>query len=452
MVRVRSVDDGNEASRSRQRYRRAGWGYAATIAARSVSFVAAIATIPLTLPYLGSERFGMWMTINSFVTLLGFANLGIGQSLMNEIARHQGHGDGPGQRASISNALAISSVLGLVLAATAVILGPSVPWWRVFNVSSPNAVSEAGPAMAVFGVMFLANIPIGIAGSVWNGLQRTYVTSLFLALGPLIGIAGVFACVLTHQGLPALVAAAAGGPLLAATMCAGVLIFGRPDLRPSIHLISITGVRSLLGIGLGFFLLQVAIAIATGSDALVLAQVVGPAAVAEYAIVARLFNIPSQLGATVVTTLWPGLSEARSRGDFEWVAVALRRVLIATSAITVPLVAALVIVGPSIVNVVAQGRVSPNGYLYLAFAAATIAVVFTSTASVFLNSADVVWPQVICLASMAAANIALGVWLSARVGTSGVVLSTAFTYGMTLMPLTLLIRRRISGNPPRSTA
>ena len=52
--------------RSRQRYVRAGLGYAAIVGARAVSFVIAIVTIPLTLPYLGPERFGLWMTINSF--------------------------------------------------------------------------------------------------------------------------------------------------------------------------------------------------------------------------------------------------------------------------------------------------------------------------------------------------------------------------------------------------
>ena len=52
----------------------------------------------------------MWMTINSFATLLSFANLGIGLSLMNSIARNEGRGEVAAQRASISNALALSAI------------------------------------------------------------------------------------------------------------------------------------------------------------------------------------------------------------------------------------------------------------------------------------------------------------------------------------------------------
>jgi O-antigen/teichoic acid export membrane protein len=383
----------------------------------------------------------MWMTINSFVTLFGFANLGIGLSLMTRIANQSGKGNVDAQRASISDALAISLVLALGLGLSLAVIWPAIPWARVLNVSSPLAVAEAGPSMAIFAVSFLLTLPIGIASSVWNGLQRTYVSGLFLALGPILALAGVATCVMTGQGLPTLVAAASGGPLVAAVLCAGLLLVIRPDLRPSPQSVSGQGMRALLGVGIGFFLLQVAVAVGAGSDSLVLAQVVGPSAVAEYAIVARLFNIPVQLGSSVISAVWPALSEARSRGDHEWVSAAMRRVLVAATIVTLPLVTALLIAGPRITSVMTQGSLEPSTGLFWAFAAATVAVVATSTASVFLNSAGIIWPQVICLVTMALANIVIGVALSARIGTAGVVWSTALTYGVTLIPLAALAVR-----------
>jgi Membrane protein involved in the export of O-antigen and teichoic acid len=435
------INDVDADARSRQRYVRAGWGYAATISARAVSFLVAIVTIPLTLPYLGPERFGMWMTINSFATLLSFVNVGIGLSLMNSIARNEGRSEVAAQRASISSALALSALLALVLAVGTGIIWPFIPWPRILNVTSSIAVAEAGPSMAVFAATFLVTIPLGLVSTVWNGLQRSYVVGLFLALGSLLGIVGVAGSVGTHQGLPALVAAASVGPLIALTMSAALLLRKRPDLRPSGRLIGKGAVRALLGVGAGYFLLQVAIAVATSSDSLVLVQVIGPAAVTEYSVVARLFNVPLQLGVSVVVALWPGFSEARSRGDEDWVIVATRRVVLATIGITLPLVATLVFVGPEVTRVITKEGISPELGLYVAFAFATVAVVLASTASVFLISAGIVWPQVICWATMAVCNILLGIWLSGRVGTSGVVWATALTEGVLLIPLVLLGRR-----------
>jgi O-antigen/teichoic acid export membrane protein len=357
---VNSTHEATASHRSRERYRRAGFGYAATISARAVSFVVGIVTIPLTLPYLGPERFGMWMTMNSLVTLFGFANLGIGLSLMNRVAEQEGLGEEAAQRGAFSSALAVSVGVAGGLSVLAVLVGPLVPWWRVFNVSSPLAIAEAGPSMAVMTGSFLLAMPMGLSSNVWAGLQRTYVPPLLIGLGAFLGIAGIAACVLTGQGVPSLVAAGSGGPVLALAIGTAVLVIKRPDLRPSAQFVTRNSVRQLLRVGLGFFLLQIAIAVATTADSLVLAQVVGPSSVAEYATVWRLFNVPLVLATSVGSVLWPGLSEARSRGDLEWVRATHRRVLLAASAITLPLVVALGIAGPAVSDLVGAGRVSPG--------------------------------------------------------------------------------------------
>lgn len=440
------IDEIDADTRSRQRYMRAGWGYAATISARAVSFLVAIVTIPLTLPYLGPERFGMWMTIISFATLLSFANVGIGVSLMTSIARDDGRGEVAAQRASISNALALGALAALILAVGTGIIWPFISWQRVLNVESSIAAAEAGPSMAVFAATFLVSVPLGLVSSIWDGLQRSYVVGLFLAVGSLLGIAGIAGSVATHQGLPVLVASSSVGPLAALMMSAALLFRKRPDLRPSARLIRMGAVRGLLGVGVGFFVLQVAIAVATSSDPLVLAQVIGPASVAEYSVVARLFNVPLQLAVSVAFALWPGFSEARSRGDDDWAAVAMRRVVLLTMGIAVPLVAALVVIGPEVARLLTNESMQPGVGLYVAFAFATVAVVLASTISVFLNSAGVVWPQVICWTTMAVCNILLGIWLSGMLGTSGVVWATAITEGLLLVPLVLLGRRLLPGS------
>jgi O-antigen/teichoic acid export membrane protein len=163
--------------------------------------------------------------------------------------------------------------------------------------------------------------------------------------------------------------------------------------------------------------------------------------VTEYSVVARLFNVPLQLGVSVVVALWPGFTEARGLGDDEWVVTATRRVVLTAIGITVPLVASLVMVGPEITRVITGNGIQPDSGLYVAFAFSTVAVVLAGTASVFLNSAGIVWPQVICWATMAVGNISLGIWLSGMFGTSGVVWATAITEGALVVPLVLLARR-----------
>jgi len=50
-------------------------------------------TVPLTLNYLGSEHYGLWMTISSVSVMLGFADLGIGNGVLNAVADAYGRDD-----------------------------------------------------------------------------------------------------------------------------------------------------------------------------------------------------------------------------------------------------------------------------------------------------------------------------------------------------------------------
>jgi hypothetical protein len=50
------------ATRSEERYRRATVTFLASIATKGVALAVLLISVPLGLRYLGSERFGVWMT------------------------------------------------------------------------------------------------------------------------------------------------------------------------------------------------------------------------------------------------------------------------------------------------------------------------------------------------------------------------------------------------------
>ena len=87
---------GNTSSfedRAKERGRRIALTTIATAVAKAISMAAGLITVPLTLNYLGVERYGMWMTISSVVALLAFTDMGIGNGLLNSIAEANGKDD-----------------------------------------------------------------------------------------------------------------------------------------------------------------------------------------------------------------------------------------------------------------------------------------------------------------------------------------------------------------------
>ena len=95
------VDTGE--GRARERHRRAVLTAMASMGARSISVATALITIPLTLHYLGSERYGLWMAISSSIALLGFADFGLGNGLINAIATAHGQNNHQMARQNVSD-------------------------------------------------------------------------------------------------------------------------------------------------------------------------------------------------------------------------------------------------------------------------------------------------------------------------------------------------------------
>ena len=90
--------------RSRERYRRIAISSITSIAASGLGFIAKLAVVPLTLTYLGAERYGLLLTIASLAAWLAAADFGLSYGLRNEVARLQGSND-PRSPQQLSRAL-----------------------------------------------------------------------------------------------------------------------------------------------------------------------------------------------------------------------------------------------------------------------------------------------------------------------------------------------------------
>ena len=303
-------------------------GGAATLA-RVVQISTSLITVPLTLKYLGNERFGLWMTISSVLAMAAFADFGVGNGVLNTVAKAFGEDDVPGIRKAVSSGFALLNSIAVLLLMAFFSIYRFVNWGEFFRVSTQQAKSEAGPALAVFAVCFALNISMDVVQRVQLGLQQGYRYGLWQLCGSTLGFVGVLAGIRLHVTLPYLVVAIAGAPI-AATALNALHFFGsvRPDLRPTMHLVSKTTLLDIAKIGSMFFVLQVVVAVSYSADNFIIARSIGAINVPEYSIPQRMFSLISMMSAMLLTGLWPAYGEAISRGHIVWVRRTLRRSLL----------------------------------------------------------------------------------------------------------------------------
>jgi O-antigen/teichoic acid export membrane protein len=429
--------------RSRERYRRAALSAVAAAFGRGANLITMLISVPLALHYLGNEQFGVFATLVAITAMLGFADLGLGNGLVNAVADANGRDDPLAARRSVSTAFALLASLAIALGGGFAALYTHVDWAAVLNVSAPAAAHEAAPAVAALVGCMLINLPFGIVQRVQVGLQEGYRANAWNGLGAPLGLGLMAIAISLHLGLAWMVAATTGGLVLASA--ANFVVFflrKRPDLRPGIRDFDRVTAQRLLGAGLGFFVLQLGVVVTFQTDAIVLARMLGPTAVTTYSVPLRLFLfVPLALGL-VLAPLWPAYGEALARDDRDWVRQTLVRSVRLTVLVSVAASITLAVAAQNLVHLWVGAGVSPEGSLLVAFAIFAVVISVSNAISMFLNGTHVIRLQALLTSAMIVVNLGLSISLTRRVGISGVLWGTIVAQTTCfLIPAALVARR-----------
>ncbi|MDF1514947.1 MAG: MATE family efflux transporter, partial [Anaerolineae bacterium] len=180
----------------------------------------------------------------------------------------------------------------------------------------------------------------------------------------------------------------------------------------------------ILKVGLLFFVLQVAATVGYRSDNIIIARMLGAEMVTHYAIPIRLFSIVSTILGFVLTPLWPAYGESIARGDVEWIKNMLKKSLLLSMAVSVPIVLVLVTFGVQILYLWVGPEVIPSTRLLLGFGLWTLLSSLGGPLAMFLNGLEAMKFQAACATFMAIANIILSITLVRSIGLPGIIVST----------------------------
>ena len=456
-ARPQGIDSPEE--RALERRRRVVLSALASASAKVLSVATLLISVPLTLNYLGAERYGMWMIISSLIAMLSFADLGMGNGLLNSVAQAHGRGDLVAIRRFISSGFTILTAVALLVLVGFAVAYPWLIWAKLFNATSSVAQSEAGPALATFVFFFALNIPLGVVGRVQAGLQQAFRASLWQCVGSLLGLASMLAVIYSEAGLPWLVASAFGAQAIAAA-CNTVQYFGRSrtDLRPRVADVSRGAIKHIVNTGMLFLILQIVSAVAYSSDNLVIAQRLGASAVTEYAIPEKMFGLIAMVIAIMLAPLWPAYGEALVRGDVQWVRNAFRRSLLIALGLASVMSLVLVFAAPRLISLWVGQPVDPPLLLLVGLGLWKIIEAGGSALAMLLNGANVVRVQIIVAVLTGACALTLKVVLVDYVGVAGTVWASIIAFSLiSLFPLCLwavpkALKEAVPGNPSKSSA
>ena len=396
--------------------------------ARGIAILTSLISVPLTVKYLGPERYGMWMTASSVIALLGFADLGMGNGLLNAISESDGKDDRKTAQMYVSSAFYMLLGIAALIIILFALVYPFIPWARVFNVVSDQAIREAGPSMAIFIASLAINMPLGVAQRVQLGYQEGYKTHLWGVAGGLLGFGGVLLVIYLKAGLPWLVLAMSGGPCFAMLLnWLELFCRSRKWLLPRWVVFEVTATRKIASTGVLFLVLQVMAIIGSSSDNIVIAQILGASAVSVYAVTQKLFTA-TMVAQYFIAPLWPAFGEALARKDYDWAKKTLNKALKISFFMSAATAVPLCIFAKPIISYWVGPDLIPSTNLVLGFATFVFLASYGGVMSTFLNNGELVRPQVIFYSAASLSALLLKIVLTNKIGVSGAIWATIIGY------------------------
>jgi len=368
--------------------------------------------------------------MSSLISLLSFADLGLSNGLLNSVSKANGTKDNGLARKSVSSAFFMLVFIALILSLVYSVVSPFIEWRNVFNVKTELAIQESGPAMNLLMFIFLVSIPFSVVQKIQMGYQEGYVSELWQGAGSVIGLIGIIIAIYFQAGLPWLVVMMAGGPLLA-TLVNGWMIFTRNYkwIVPRWSEFDFDVAKNLLSVGLVFFVLQIFTLIGNSADHFVIAQIMGAVAVAEYAVVKKMF-MTVMITQVFLTPLWPAFGESMAKQDYVWAKRALSQALKFSILIGGVLAIPLFVFGKEIIEWWVGQSLVPSSLLLAAFSLWIFQVNYGGTMSTFLNSNSLVRKQTVFIGLAAIVSVISQIIFVYYYGVVGAVMGVLVGYGV----------------------
>ncbi|MCP3732908.1 hypothetical protein M9978_21050 [Sphingomonas sp. MG17] len=420
----RYIGEGRDAARLKV----AGLASLANFGSKGISMLLMIVSVHYTIGYLGSARFGVWMTLMSFVAMLSFLDLGVGNALTNLTAERTARGNSVYLRQAISSGLLIVAGCGVTVTVVMLGLAQIVPWARMFRLTDPAIVSEARAGGTVFALGFGAVLFAGGVQKVLLGLQRAAWGHIASMCANVVAILSLIIAAEYRAGVPMLLAITLAGqsisalPLLVALWKEGLF-----DVGAGWGAIATEAPHILKSGGL-FFVLQIGFMVGWGADLLIVSSTMGAALAASYAVAQRLFQFASMPIQILTQPLWGAYADAHARGDRTFIRRTLKLSLAGATALALTLVSLLILVHIPLVARWTEGRIVLPISFVLIYGIWSVIEATAATASMYLNGCHIIRPQVFAVISFCVISIPAKIILGHVLGLQGVVLATIIAW------------------------
>ena len=269
---------------------------------KGISIIISLMLVPMTLGYVSSELYGIWLTLSSIMMWLNFFDIGFTLGLKNKLAEAIALGAWNRGKALVSTTYFMMILIFIPLCILLEFIIPYVNWSSFLNV---NAIynDEIIKTLYVLIACFCLQMIVNVLTAVIAAYQKVALSSAFPVMGNFMSLIAIWMLTkLCPSSLMALAFAISAMPILVLLLASAILFHKRfKAVAPNIESIDKKYIKDLLGLGAKFFLIQVQVVILYQCTNILISNVSNPNEVTAYNIAYKYLGVAMMIYTIILS-------------------------------------------------------------------------------------------------------------------------------------------------------
>ncbi|WP_180956462.1 lipopolysaccharide biosynthesis protein [Bacillus canaveralius] len=318
-----------------------------------LSMAVPLITVRVSLNYMGSEIYGLWMAVTTFFALFTFADLGLGNGLQTELSRLMGKKNFlSNARVLVSSSYVMLLSIAMVILAIFFIAFPMVNWGEVVNAQSKNTAELSRQVVLAIFIPKIIGIPISLIRRNQAALQEGFISYVWQIIANILSVISIYIVVILDMGVITLILVSSIIPLIVTIFNTFQYYLKRhPELTPKIKHFDFQKSVYMFRLSIGFFIISILNTIGLNIDNYIVARIANLESVTTFSIASRATQLINVACTIISSPLWAANGEALARGDYFWVAKTTRKMSLISMGITMMSSIIMLISGPTLFEI-----------------------------------------------------------------------------------------------------
>lgn len=297
-----------------------------TFLVKGISVPTQLLLVPLTIGYISSELYGIWLTLTSIIGWIGFFDIGFGNGLRNRLAEALANNDLAKAKKYISTTYVCLTAIFVTVGCIAYFIIPLFDWTTILNTSGIYK-ETIETVLRIVVVCFCLQMIISVQSSTWRALQKNAVASFVNAMGQVVTLVGIWILTITTFPSLKIMAIVYNGSSLLVMILSTIYLFvlKYPDLCPSLKDVEFSYAKNIVNLGGKFFIIQIAALVTFQFTNIILSNTCGPESVTEYNVIYKYMSIAYMVMDMIVSPIWSAFTDAYTKNDKVWMLNTYRR-------------------------------------------------------------------------------------------------------------------------------